>query len=359
MVKNTKTKTKPKPKSSSRSVKASSRSSTHKATPAKSTRASSHKATPQTPPPGLPRIELTLDQKLNIVAILMMVIGVLTLISLFTASAGTLPAWWAKVLNTSMGWGAYLLPAVLLGAGIWLLLRKIEQLPEFSTARVLGIILLLCNLLTWFQLIASSNPAAHLLGGGAIGHFFLSTLTRWFGTVGAVIWLIAWLLIALILLINLSMAKVTAALSQAFQGLKEQIVRWQSAQAARKAATLQSAAIAAPQQKSPAIPANHSQPNQQTQPNQPAVVLPAPASAHPWVLPDAEEILNPVVAAAPNNDNDQDRARVIEETLRSFSTPAHVVEIRRGPAITLLASSRITSKGATAKPVCASAISYA
>jgi len=53
------------------------------------------------------------------------------------------------------------------------------------------------------------------------------------------------------------------------------------------------------------------------------------------VLPNPEEILTPVIASAPDSENDQDRARVIEETLRSFSTPARVVEIHRGPAITL------------------------
>jgi len=54
-----------------------------------------------------------------------------------------------------------------------------------------------------------------------------------------------------------------------------------------------------------------------------------------WALPRPEEILNPVQAPINEDESDLDRARVIEETLRSFSTPAHVVEIRRGPSITM------------------------
>jgi S-DNA-T family DNA segregation ATPase FtsK/SpoIIIE len=54
-----------------------------------------------------------------------------------------------------------------------------------------------------------------------------------------------------------------------------------------------------------------------------------------WSLPRAEEILNPVQAPINEDESDLDRARVIEETLRSFTTPAHVVEIRRGPSITM------------------------
>ena len=63
--------------------------------------------------------------------------------------------------------------------------------------------------------------------------------------------------------------------------------------------------------------------------------MPASQRAHPWVLPNPEDILAPVTVATPDSENDHDRARVIEETLRSFNTPVHVVEIRRGPAITL------------------------
>jgi S-DNA-T family DNA segregation ATPase FtsK/SpoIIIE len=54
-----------------------------------------------------------------------------------------------------------------------------------------------------------------------------------------------------------------------------------------------------------------------------------------WVLPDPNEILEPMLEVPDDSENDRQRARVIEETLRSFGAPAHVVDIRRGPTITL------------------------
>ncbi|MFH1446722.1 MAG: DNA translocase FtsK, partial [Chloroflexota bacterium] len=54
-----------------------------------------------------------------------------------------------------------------------------------------------------------------------------------------------------------------------------------------------------------------------------------------WVLPDPRDILDPIHEKPIDEENDQQRARVIEESLRSFGAPAHVVEIRRGPSITL------------------------
>ena len=52
-------------------------------------------------------------------------------------------------------------------------------------------------------------------------------------------------------------------------------------------------------------------------------------------MPVAAQLLDPVQSAPVDNESDEDRARVIEETLLSFNAPANVVEIRRGPTITM------------------------
>ncbi|MCJ7694464.1 MAG: DNA translocase FtsK, partial [Anaerolineaceae bacterium] len=58
-------------------------------------------------------------------------------------------------------------------------------------------------------------------------------------------------------------------------------------------------------------------------------------SLREWILPDPYKILKPPKPVIGDEENDQHRARVIEESLKSFGAPAHVVEIRRGPSITL------------------------
>ena len=62
----------------------------------------------------------------------------------------------------------------------------------------------------------------------------------------------------------------------------------------------------------------------------PAVRVPPPN----WTLPSIEHILDPSTPETVHAFQDQDRGRVIESTLASFSVPAHVIEIHHGPSIT-------------------------
>jgi S-DNA-T family DNA segregation ATPase FtsK/SpoIIIE len=54
----------------------------------------------------------------------------------------------------------------------------------------------------------------------------------------------------------------------------------------------------------------------------------------PWVMPSVEAILDPATPVTIQGHLDKDRSRIIEETLASFSAPAHVVEVHRGPTVT-------------------------
>jgi len=60
----------------------------------------------------------------------------------------------------------------------------------------------------------------------------------------------------------------------------------------------------------------------------------AAADGIDWELPEIEDILNPASKAVIQKNVDQDRAKVIEETLASFGAPVQVVEIHRGPTFT-------------------------
>jgi S-DNA-T family DNA segregation ATPase FtsK/SpoIIIE len=53
-----------------------------------------------------------------------------------------------------------------------------------------------------------------------------------------------------------------------------------------------------------------------------------------WTLPDIEVILESGLPDKIDDDFDQQRARLIEETLLAFGAPARIVEINRGPAVT-------------------------
>ena len=54
-----------------------------------------------------------------------------------------------------------------------------------------------------------------------------------------------------------------------------------------------------------------------------------------WVLPKVADILEPPEAPKVNEEFIEKRARLIEETLASFGAPSQVVEISRGPTVTM------------------------
>ena len=283
------------------------------------------------------------QRRVDIVGIILLLIGILTLISLFTQSSGSITGWWVQNLSKLIGWGIYILPFALMIMGTWMLFRNMEKLPRLSAERSVGIVLLFLNLTAWFHLaIDGGFPEASLgSGGGYIGAAVKLGFVRTLGEPGAIVALIAWLLISLILTFNLAMANITKWLgtllttlakkvNQAFLKLRSQIrARWEARRQSPPAENDQSQINTNPESEhllstSTKTATGIDQSYQELPPQEPV-----------WVLPDINEILDPAIEPPDDAENDRHRARVIEETLRSFGAPAHVVEIRRGPTVTL------------------------
>ena len=146
--------------------------------------------------------------------------------------------------------------------------------------------------------------------------------------------LIAWLLIALMLLVDLSMSDLAAWVTAKLQALKTKVDEDVHSKRVERAQQKAEAQLPLEETNTPAMPEAR-----------PQVLRPVSAQVQPteeeratepeWKLPVPSEVLDPVKAAPIDEESDEDRARVIEETLRSFNAPAKVVEIRRGPSITM------------------------
>jgi DNA segregation ATPase FtsK/SpoIIIE, S-DNA-T family len=283
------------------------------------------------------------QRRVDIFAIIFLLIGTLTLISLFTQTSGSVTGWWVNNLSLVMGWGVYILPLALIIMGAWMLFRNMEYLPRLSPERTVGIILLFVNLTAWFHLLIDGGfPEAALgTGGGYVGSAIKLGLVRTLGKPGTIVALVAWLLISLILTLDLVMANILKWFGVQFKKLEQKIhagfARIQAQLRARREARKQT-----PHAEEGPLPARAT-----AQQGHPAILTAEPAAdmdrryadvlpAQPvWVLPDPYEILDPAVEPPDDTENDRHRARVIEETLRSFGAPAHVVDIRRGPTVTL------------------------
>jgi len=335
----TKRKTTAKPRSTSTRSKSattkktpSTRSKTTASKPKRTTRSSRK---PQPKPTPAPRPPLSGEQKADITGIVLIVIALLSLMAALTSQSGQLTRWWTNLMQTWVGWGAYALPLILLILGAWFLLSRVENLPKVNIERVFGVLLFFVNLLVWFELIDQTfPPLTSPTGGGWLGGNIYRVFESMLGKAGSIIVLVAWLLIALMLLVDLSMADLAAWVTNKLQASKSKLDN-----------NIQNKRIERAQQKAEAQSLAE-EPTVQSKPvPEPQAIKPASVKAEPseddqaakpeWKLPVPSQVLDPVTAAPVDEESDEDRARVIEETLRSFNAPAKVVEIRRGPSITM------------------------
>jgi S-DNA-T family DNA segregation ATPase FtsK/SpoIIIE len=295
------------------------------------------------PTSSTPKKVISPERRVDVLGILFILFGGITFVSHFSRQAGKVSGWWVSTLVKGFGWGAYLLPLAFILFGLWLLLRNLSKFPRVSTERIIGFILIFFNLLVLSQIIGISIlNSTEINAGGLIGVFFKNKLTDWFGNAGMVIILSAWLLTGLILLLDLSMADITKktgdninkAIRDLVQKLKDKRERSKLAKLElRQNKTTYSSQSSETKNIGQAISQgslNKEYSKITTNDQQNEI-----SESFTWLLPDPHQTLQPIVKAEINDDIDKHRARVIEETLRSFSTPAHVVEIRRGPAITL------------------------
>ena len=279
---------------------------------------------------------------MDLLGVVMAVVGLLTLLSLFSAKNGSLTGSWITILGKAFGWGMYILPLGLIVLGAWLVARNVDRLPALNLERIVGILLLFIALLV--ALHGLSGPvdkaydrANNEQGGGFVGFLLLEGLVGAIGGPGTVILVVAWMLIALAMTLDLSMQEMFRWTGPLWARLKA----WAKERLAKPAGVSRPG----PAQPAAGNPPEDFHPLPQTTLGPARTVPPAagvtvkigvpnvPLVA--WLLPRSADILEVAQAPAVNEEFVETRARLIEETLNSFGAPSQVVEISRGPAITM------------------------
>lgn len=288
------------------------------------------------PQPALAPSGLSLDRKLDFLGVGLTLVGLLTLLSLLSTNHSALSGGWVAILRQGFGWGIYLLPLALIALGLWLVLRNFERVPIPSGERVLGLGLLYFNLLALFHFLffpdsrqTALSLAAQGKGGGYLGALTLEALRVTLGLGGAAVALLAWLLIALTLTLDRSLWDLFQWVPGLLRHLQD---AWDEFRARRASGEPSPLADFIPLRRETDIrlegaPFSSS--------GTPSAALIEAASTKTWVLPSIDAILEPGGKITYDDTYDQQRARVIEETLASFGAPARVVEVSRGPTITL------------------------
>ena len=301
--------------------------------------------------------DLSPERQLDVIGAGCIIIGLLTLLSLLTEQEAVVSARWVVVISRSTGWGMYVLPFGLLSAGFWLVFRSLESLPSLTGSRAAGIVLLYLNFLSWLHVLAGGGweMAFEGQGGGYLGAFFERLLIGGLGLPGALLILMVWLFVAGSLTLQIP----PPLFKDAINNFRRQV-----------RATIESSPISAvmesggyqPQSRetqthspSAPLPAGfhplNDMPNRRPAVRK-AVTLPVkqadtsdekslsqamPAvntQKSPWILPRVDDILDPAEPVFIQGHIDSDRANKIEETLKLFSAPVHVVDIQRGPTVT-------------------------
>jgi len=279
---------------------------------------------------------LSIDRRLDIIGIVLALVGILTLLSLISAERSALTGNMIRILGQIFGWGIFILPIGLIIIGVWLVLRNLESVPTISIERVAGIIFLYLWLLTAMHAIIATpelaeQAALDRAGGGYIGGEIERMLWLGLGGWGAIVAMIAWLLIGLTLTLDIPIREMFEWVGPLVGRVRQELARLAEATKTTQAGIDVEANGYTPMQRPP-VPVSVPQ-AEGSQEGVPTTT----SSAQPvieWTLPTVEEILDEGSAPEVNDEFIQQRARLIEDTLSSFGAPAQVVEISRGPTIT-------------------------
>ena len=300
---------------------------------------------------------------MDILGVFFLITGVIALFGFIGTTGGGVTNWMVRVLGWIAGMGALLFPLMLLLLGLWFVVRNEQRFPMVSVERLLGIVFLYLNILGWMHWFSGGGweLANEGGGGGYLGAFFERLLVVALGDWGALVVLIAWLLVALAFTFDLSIPDLFRKLSKPAVKTGEFIAEKSTAitkplrAKGGEAADAKGRMVFSEKSGKPdgflPINSNGTAVTRADRLRGKHMDSAAPADLPitevqmtriyesaknqiDWKLPGIDEVLNPASKAVIRKNLDQDRAKVIEETLASFSAPAHVVEIHRGPTFT-------------------------
>ena len=280
------------------------------------------------------RLQISPERKRDLGGMALVIAGLLTLASLLWPQ-GTALHPWAAFWRHALGWGLWLFPLWLLAFGLGIVLRRSERFPALNAERITGLVLLYAVVLALLHLplleasrAATFAPAAAGRGGGYVGAFLLWVLKALLGGAGAAVMLLAGLVLGVAFLLNRPVADLFRWVPPLLRHFRRAWVAFFARLRARlfppkpPAVAISPAAAATPP--SPAGEAPTAPPEAASPPEKPE-----------WVLPDLDDILDPAAETTYQAEETEARARLIEETLALFNAPAKVVEVQRGPTVTL------------------------
>jgi len=324
-----------------------------------------------------PQIDLAIMRQGEVWGLVLILLGVVTLLAMLSPRQGALTSWWIEQLRVFVGDGVLLLVLLMIGIGLWGVLRGIGRLAYVPWYRPLGAILLFLAIVIGLHMDGSITDAQALAmaqageGGGLLGYGLSELLISTLGYPLAWATVIALAVAGLMLLIG-PLLLATGALAMLWlrqrrddrdiaagwagngDGVPSVEPSWWERFMARLRSFSAGRPELEPDEPSLVIGGQNGRPARvvgeppAATPEQTAAGQsrgPAPGSAdslipriigggRAWRLPDVAEILEEAEDVEISHDDIKERAHIIEQTLADFGLPVRVVEANPGPAVT-------------------------
>jgi S-DNA-T family DNA segregation ATPase FtsK/SpoIIIE len=326
-----------------------------------------------------PRIDLNGLSQGEVWGLILILLGVVTLLAMLSPRQGALTSWWIEQLRNFVGDGVLLLVVLMIGIGLWGVLRGIGRLAYVPWYRPLGGMLLFLAIVVALHMDGSISEAEALSlaqqgeGGGLLGYGLSELLIQGFG------YTLAWVMLAAVGVAGLVLLMGPLLLATGAMALiwlrhrrddRDLAAGWTGndngggVPSAEPAwwelflARLRGFSRGKPDaevDEPPLVIGGQNGRSARVVGEAPAATPeqtaagqsrgPAPGSAdslipriiggtRTWRLPDVGEILEDVEEVEISHDDIKERARIIEQTLADFGLPVRVVEANPGPAVT-------------------------
>nr|HID12994.1 DNA translocase FtsK [Anaerolineae bacterium] len=276
----------------------------------------------------------------QILALLVMALGVITLLALFRVTTGRWADAWIGLLRYWLGWGTYPAAVAILLAGLLWLQHHLDRPVKWRWRPFVGAELAFFSLLALTHTLAGRSDPWGLVetgwGGGLVGWAVSVMLSTYLGWPSAVLILLALLALGLALTFDVTFADIKRAI-----GAMRHLAK-SAAQRERSRPTRPAPAQPRPRRARKAAPPPQARPAKK-----PQRAAPSPAKVEPQAVPTPAtrprrrkltlpplNLLNEPEGPALSDEEIREKSRIIEETLAQFGLPVEVAEVRVGPTVT-------------------------
>ncbi len=271
----------------------------------------------------------------------LLLLALVSLIALFIPQSPL--ALWDVALRAVFGYGAFLVPALLIFFGLALVWRRLDPEYTFCWPMAAGWSLLFVVGLTALQM-ATATTGSGSGGGGALGGALHGGLRQLLGPAGTVVFLLAGAVLGTGLALRVNANQLIGMARLALQGL------WLSIRGGFALGKKTSSGAVLPYRErrrpEPPVPAEEEPPAdarprvrvRRPEARQDSLLEPAaavqPAADGKWQLPPPEVLDAPSQGNMPGEGELQHSAAIIREALADFGIIAQIVDIRPGPTVT-------------------------